>query len=197
MRRSLISLYVLLTTRLPIPKGLLARAIAVIFTYTAALAIVPQLALNIAVAMGLAATLWVRLPQAWFEGENRDASTGATILAVSLSLIAICLFLPANMVQISISLGFFVMAALYGLIWAVDPDMLDKMGWDVNSWGVEGRANAVRWQVVRSAALGVANAYTASNLIPHEWIVAHAILPLAAYYLYHWTVLSTHPHDDP
>ncbi|SFR40881.1 hypothetical protein [Litoreibacter janthinus] len=196
MRRSLISLYVLLTTRLPIPKGLLARATAVIFAYMVAKVIVPQLALNIAVAMGLAATLWVRLPQAWFEGENRDASTGATLVAISLSLIAICLFLPANMLQISISLGFFTMAALYGLIWVLDSDLLDKMGWDAKNWGVEGRANAVRWQVVRCVGLGVANAYTSLHYPPHEWVVAHAALPLIAYLLYHWTVIATHPYED-
>ena len=146
--------------------------------------------------MGLAGTLWVRLPQAWFQGETRDASTGAHILAISLTLIALCLALPAPMLQIAVSLGLFGMAALYGGVWLLDPDLLDAMGWDVASWGVEGRANAVRWQVVRCAGLGVANAYATQHFAPYEWIVAHAALPLVAYMLYHWKVIATHPYED-
>lgn len=199
MSRPLISLYVLLTTPLPVPHTLLARAAAVVLAFVTAGAVEPWTGvnpLNLAVAAGLTVTAWRNLPRVWFEGEVRDAPTGASMLAIILCMIATALVLPPATLQITVSLGVLAMAAIYAVILWGDPDMLDRLGWKAEIWGIEGRANAARWQILRCVGLGTAYAYAAMRLPDPEWIVAHAALPLVFYALFHWTVIATHPYED-
>lgn len=199
MNRSLISLYVLLTTRLPIPWSLLARATGILLGFMAAVAMGPDFVapLNIAVAMGLASTAWLRLPQVWSRRKQRNSGVEFITVAVLIAaLMAVCLFLPPIILQFAVSVGLMTMGCLYLLVLLTCSDMLDRLGYNLDQWGVEGQANAIRWQVLRCAGLSVANAYTTIYFEQHEWVVAHAALPLIFYLLYHWSVIATHPYEE-
>lgn len=199
MPRALISLYVLLTTPIPVPWTLLARGAAVVLAYVAARMVEPWTglsALGLAVVVGLLTTTWRNLARAWVEAEARGNLAAVTVVTLVLALCAGALCLPAEALKISVSLGLFGMAALYALVLWCDPDMLDQLGWKAEHWGNEGRANAARWQILRCVGLGTVYAYSAYRLPEPDWIVAHAALPLVFYALFHWSVIATHPLDE-
>lgn len=59
-----------------------------------------------------------------------------------------------------------------------------------------GKVNAARWLSLFSLAQCIANEALLRVLSPGEWIIVFALAPILFHYLYCWTVIATHPHED-
>ena len=198
MNGTLISLYVLLTTPIPVPWTLLIKGSAVILAYTLARPfeqVIGINALNIAVLSGMLATLYLNLPRHLL-AEKAASTTLVTVATLVLGLSAVTLFVPAALLPFAIIAGLAGVGAIYGAVLLWDRPLLERMGWTKESWGLEGQANAIRWTILRCIGLATANAYAATYVTQEEWIVTYAVLPVIFYALFHWSIIATHPYED-
>lgn len=198
MPRALISLYVLLTTPVTVPRLLLAKAAAVVLAYALVRPWAPGIgigAVNIAVLAGLLVIVFHKLPFQMKSRGNMSGSAG-TVVVLVVGLCAVVLYTPAVLLPYAISAGSALMAVIYGAALRWDRPMLDQLGWPRDDWGVGGQTNAVRWSILRCVGLSVTNAYAATFGTQAEWVVSYAALPVVFYYLFQWTVIATHPYDD-
>lgn len=198
MNHALISLYVLLTTPLPVPWTLLIKGAVVVLTYTFARQLAPFIgidAVNLAVLAGLLATANRNLPRQLVMQEI-SPTVISTLLTLILGLSAVTLYVPSTLLPYAISAGLATMGALYAAVLLWDRPLLDRMGWSEDIWGAEGQANAIRWTILRCLGLATANAYAATYGTQAEWVVTYAALPIVFYALFHWTIIATHSYED-
>ena len=198
MSRALISIYVLLTTPIPVPWTLLIKGSVVILAYTLTLPFEQASGINalyLAVLSGLLATLYRSLPRLLLAEEQASPTLG-TIATLVLGLSAVTLFLPVSLLPFAISAGLAGIGALYGAVLLWDRPLLDRLGWEKESWGLEGQTNAIRWTILRCIGMATANAYAATYGTQEEWVVTYAVLPIIFYALFHWSIIATHPYED-
>ncbi|TDT76804.1 hypothetical protein BDE40_0076 [Litoreibacter halocynthiae] len=202
MNRVLISLHVLLTTPIPVPWSLLIRGAVIVLAYTLARPIAPLIgidAVNFAALAGLITTVFRNLESTLMKQEidpSVDAMFVGSFVAITIGASAVLLYVPAALLPYVMSAGVATMGAIYSAVLLWDRPLLDRMGWTVEHWGVEGQANYVRWMILRCFGLAAATAYAAAYGTRPEWIVAHAALPIAFYALFYWTIIATHPYED-
>ncbi len=85
-----------------------------------------------------------------------------------------------------------VLALLYSF---AGEDALRRSGLGFQNWQT-GKVNAARWQALFCLAQCIANEILMDVLSPHAWVVFFALAPVCFQYLYHLTVIATHPYED-
>ena len=190
----LIGLYVLLTSRVPLPTNTMLFGIVTLAAYTVlapnyvafteAGLILPLLC----AVFGYVVVVALNIPATAerFERENgRVIGPRAFLLPFILCTCAV--FAPSlSWAQhaISLLLGATAIAFVVYSVISADDDT-----WD------EGKRNATNWHVTRLVALIVGNELVARTGTPTDWVIAMCLGPIALHYLMYWTIIVTHPYQ--
>ena len=199
MNSYLIGLYVLLTSRVPLPVNTMLFGIATLSAYTLlaphydaftqAGLILPVLC----AVFGYVMVVGLNIPATAerFEREN-ERVIGPRAFAAPFVLCAIAIFAPSlEWAQHAISILLGITALLFSLF-----SLMGGIGLkDGNLWD-EARKNAANWHVARLVAMVLGNEMVAMYGTPTEWIIAMCIGPIVLHYLMSWTIIITHPYED-
>lgn len=198
----MIHIYVLLTTRVPIPRMLFLFSVVTLslFTLTAHhYETLAQIGLVLPVMCALfahVAVVTVKLPDT-LETFDRIGlrNPGGKLVLIWIAVYAGIMALPTlAAAQIALSLGIAVYLVLFVVVVYFWGDG-DKVGWFARDWN-DGQRNAANWQVARLTALIVLNEAAARHGTPLDWIIAITLGPIALHYLMYWTILATHPYEN-
>ncbi len=201
--RPLISLYVLLTTPVPLPRALFVRAVAILSAYGAFAPYGDLLAdfylspVKLSVVIGLLAGILWNAAAAFRNLENHsDGKNPRAIHLVAGVLIVACLLAPSDL-----WLGYLVAAGYAGFGGLVlslgkgDPQFFARVnGLTLERPKVVG--NTIIWLFWRYIWCAVALLALARHTVGLEWIIGYATIPIAFYYLYWWTIVATAPLED-
>lgn len=198
----LIDIYVLLTTRVPIPRMLFLFSVITLSLFTltahhqAALKEVGLVLPVMCALFGHVAVIAVQMPASLQTFERIGIpNAGGKLILICLAAYAGAMSLPSLAVaQAALSLGIAVYLALFVLVTYMFDDG-DKVGWFARDWE-DGQRNAANWQVIRLFALILLNELAARHGTPFDWIIAITLGPIALHYLMYWTIFATHPYDD-
>lgn len=202
MQSFLIGLYVLLTSRVPLPANTMLFGLGTLSAYTllaSKYAAFTQSGLILPVLCAMFGYLLVVTLNASNTVERlRNAEVrriGPLAFAIPFALCAAGIFAPSlEFAQhvISILLGLtalvFVSVTLVGAS-SAKSHMFGE-GWN------EGKRNAANWHVARLVALMVGNEAVARTGTPTDWVIAMSIGPILLHYLMYWTIIVTHPYED-
>lgn len=195
------SIYVLLTSRVPIPRMLFLFSVVTLSLFTLTshhYSTLDQVGLVLPVMCALfghVAVIAVKLPDS-LQMFDRIGITNAgdKIILISLATYAGVMSLPSlDAAQTALSLGIAIYLGLFVLV----VYMLrggDKIGWFARDWDV-GQRNAANWHIARLVALILLNETAARYGSAFDWVLAITLGPIALHYLMHWTIVVTHPHD--
>ncbi len=195
----MIGLYVLLTSRVPLPVNTMLFGIATLSAYTLlaphyvafseAGLILPVLC----AVFGYVVVVGLNIPATAerFERENGRV-IGPRHFAAPFVLCTIAVFAPSlEWAQHTISLLLGATALIFALFSCFGETLrLDETNWD------EAKRNAVNWHVARLVALVLGNELVARTGDPSDWIVAMCLGPIALHYLMYWTIIITDPHQS-
>jgi hypothetical protein len=202
MNSFLNGLYVLLTSRVPLPKNTMFFGVGTLSAYTL---LAPRYAaftelgliLPVLCAMfGYLVVVALNAPRTVERLRNADIKRiGPHAFAIPFALCVAGVFAPSlEWAQhfISILLGgtalVFVSVTVAGAFKA-DSNMFGD-GWN------EGKRNAANWHVARLVALMVGNEAVARTGTPADWVIAMSIGPILLHYLMYWTIIVTHPYEE-
>lgn len=200
MNSFLTDLYLLLTSRVPIPQNTLIFGLTTLIAYTlfaphyadfAELGLVLPVLCAIfgyvtVVSLNAAATVQ-RLAD---QGAKR---VGPKTFLVPFSVCALAIFAPSlawAQHAITVALG---LTAIVSLVLTYG-NFLPEEG---SPHLAEARRNAAHWHIARLVALMLGNEIVARNGTPTDWVVAMCLGPIALHYLMYWTIIATHPYDRP
>ena len=194
-----VDIYVLLTSRVPIPRMLFLFSVITLslFTLTAhhhATLAELDLVLPVMCALfGHVAVVAVQMPASLQTFERIGIrKAGGKLILVCLAAYAGVMALPSLAVaQTALSLGIGVYLCMFVLVFYLAGDG-DKIGWFARDWN-EGQRNAANWQVIRLVALILLNEIAARHGTAFDWIIAITLGPIALHYLMYWTIVATHP----
>lgn len=204
MRHSFLSLYVLLTTPIPVPWAQLTKSVTLILAFAAILPFaVPLATVSLSpLKLALLATIVVsghRNLAPTLRQFNRDELTPTvigTLVLMVLTVSSVIVLAPSDgWLQHAISLGWVLYGGLFALILWLDRPLLGKFNWLAQHWPV-GQENAARWMILRYFGMATANEFAIAHFSTTEWLVCVAALPIVFYALYYWSVLATHPYED-
>jgi len=192
----LIGLYVLLTSRVPLPVNTMLFGIATLAAYTLlaphyvafteAGLILPVLC----AVFGYVFVVGLNVPATAerFERENGRV-IGPRVFAAPFVLCTVAVFSPSlEWAQHAISLFLGATA----LVFALFSSFGGALQPEENTWD-EAKCNAVNWHVARLVALVLGNEMVALTGDPSDWIVAMCLGPIALHYLMCWTIIVTDP----
>lgn len=193
-------IYVLLTTRVPIPRMLFLFSVITLslFTLTAHhLATLQDLDLVLPVMcaiFGHVAVIAVKMPDSLQTFDRIGIrNAGGKLILICLAAYAGAMALPSlAAAQTALSLGIAIYLAMFVVVFYVFGDG-DKVGWFARDWD-EGQRNAANWQVIRLVALILLNEMAAHHGTAFDWIIAITLGPIALHYLMYWTIVATHPY---
>jgi len=197
----MIDIYVLLTSRVPLPRMLFLFSVVTLslFTLTAhhhqTLAQVGLVLPVMCALFGHVAVVAVKLPDSLQTFDRIGIrNPGGKLLLICLAAYAGIMALPTLAVaQFALSLAITIYIAMFVLVFYLLGDG-DKVGWFACDWD-DGQHNAANWHIVRLVALILLNEITSRYGTPFDWIVAITLGPIALHYLMFWTILATHPYD--
>ena len=196
-----LDIYVLLTSRVPIPRMLFLFSVITLslFTITAhhqeTLAQFGLVLPVMCALFGHVAVIAVKLPESLHTYERIGiANAGGKLVLICLAAYAGVMALPSlAAAQAALSLGIGIYLAMFAVVFYMFGDG-DKIGWFARDWD-DGKQNAANWNITRLVALILLNEITARYGTPFDWIIAITLGPIALHYLMYWTILATHPHD--
>lgn len=197
----LIDIYVLLTSRVPIPRMLFLFSVVTLSLFTltahhsAALSRVGLVLPVMCALFGHVAVVAVKLPDT-LETFDRIGIPNASgkLLLIWLAAYAGIMALPSLAVaQLALTLAI----AIYLALFVVTVYLFDDggtVGWFARDWD-EGQRNAANWNVIRLLGLILFNEAAARHGSAFDWIVAITLGAIALHYLMYWTILATHPYE--
>ena len=197
----IIDLYVLLTSRVPIPRMLFLFSVITLSLFTltahhhASLTEIGLVLPVMCALFGHVAVIAVRMPDSLQTYDRIGIpNAGGKLILIWLAAYAGIMALPSLAVaQAAFSLAIAVYLSLFVVTVFMFGDG-DKVGWFARDWD-EGQRNAANWHIVRLVALILLNELAAQYGTAFDWIVAITLGPIALHYLMHWTIVATHPHD--
>lgn len=201
MPQWLIDIYVLLTSRVPIPRMLFLFSVITLSLFTltahhhATLAQVGLVLPVMCALFGHVAVIAVKMPDTLNTYERIGVpNAGGKLVLISLAAYAGLMALPSlAATQAAFSLGIAVYIVMFVVVFYFFGEG-DKVGWFARDWD-DGQKNAANWHIARLVALILLNELTARHGTPFDWIVAITLGPIALHYLMYWTILATHPYD--
>lgn len=196
-----IDIYVLLTSRVPIPRMLFLFSVITLSLFTltshhhAALKEVGLVLPVMCALFGHVAVVAVKMPASLQSYERIGIrNAGGKLILIWLAAYAGAMALPSLAVaQAALSLGIAVYLCMFVVVVFLFGDG-DKVGWFARDWD-EGQRNAANWQVARLFALILLNELASRHGTAFDWIIAITLGPIALHYLMYWTILATHPYD--
>lgn len=197
-----IDIYVLVTTRVPIPRMLFLFSVITLslFTLTAHHHVALKefgLVLPVMCALfGHVAVITVKMTDTLTTYERIGIpNAGSKLILIWLAAYAGVMALPSiAAAQTALSLGIAIYVSLFVVVFYMFDDG-DKIGWFARDWD-EGQRNAANWHVVRLVALILLNELAALHGTAFDWILAITLGPIALHYLMYWTIVATHPHKE-
>lgn len=201
MPQWLIDIYVLLTSRVPIPRMLFLFSVVTLslFTLTAhhhETLIQVGVVLPVMCALfGHLAVVSVKMPETLDTFDRIGVpNSGGKLILIYLAAYAAMMAVPSLAVaQSALSILIAVYLGMFMAVFYLMGDG-DKLSWFARQWD-DGQRNAANWHVVRLVALILLNEITTKHGTPFDWIVAITLGPIALHYLMYWTILATHPYD--
>ncbi len=197
----LIDIYILLTSRVPVPRMLVLFATVTLACYTV-LASRTLLFLEMGVLVsvlsmmaGHLAVTFVKLPETidrltsagWANPERR-------LFAIYMAGYATVIWLPSvELAQTALTIAIAIYLTVFVGLTLLCNGAKD-LPWFAQTWDT-GRRNAANWHIARMTALILLNEMVSKFGNPTDWVVAITLGPLALHYLMHWTILATHPHE--
>lgn len=195
-------IYVLLTTRVPIPRMLFLFSVITLSLFTltahhhAALNEIGLVLPVMCALLGHVAVVAVKMPDTLSTYERIGLpNAGSKLVLIWLAAYAGMMALPSlAAAQTALSLGLGIYLCLFVVVFYMLGNG-DKIGWFARDWD-EGQRNAANWQVVRLVALILLNELAARHGTAFDWIVAITLGPIALHYLMYWTIVATHPYKE-
>lgn len=196
-----IDIYILLTTRVPIPRMLFLFSVITLSLFTltvhhhAALREIGLVLPVMCALFGHVAVVAVKMPDSLKTYERIGLpNAGGKLILIWLAAYAGVMALPSlDVAQAALSLGVAVYLCLFVITFYFFGDG-DKVGWFARDWD-DGQTNAANWHVARLIALILLNEMAARYGTAFDWIIAITLGPIALHYLMYWTILATHPYD--
>lgn len=196
-----IDIYVLLTTRVPIPRLLFLFSVITLSLFTltahhhAALKEVGLVLPVMCALFGHVAVITVKMHDTLSTYERIGiTNAGSKLILIWLAAYAGVMALPSlAAAQAAFTLALAVYLCLFVVVFYLLDDG-DKVGWFARDW-TDGKRNAANWQVARIVALILLNEQAARYGTAFDWIVAITLGPIALHYLMYWTIFATHPQD--
>jgi hypothetical protein len=197
----LIDIYVLLTSRVPIPRMLFLFSVVTLSLFTltahhsAALSQVGLVLPVMCALFGHVTVVAVKLPDT-LETFDRIGIPNASgkLLLIWLAAYAGIMALPSLAVaQLALTLAITIYLALFVVTVYLFDDG-GKVSWFARDWD-EGQRNAANWNVIRLLGLILLNEAAARHGTAFDWIVAITLGAIALHYLMYWTILATHPYE--
>ena len=194
-----IDMYVLLTSRVPIPRMLFLFSVITLslFTLTAHHhATLKEVGLVLPVMCALfghVAVIAVKMPDSLHTFERLGLrNAGGKLVLICLAAYAGAMALPSlAAAQVALSIGIAIYLFVFVVVFYLFEDG-EKIGWFARDWD-EGQRNAANWQVIRLVALILLNEMAARHGTAFDWIIAITLGPIALHYLMYWTIVATHP----
>ncbi|SHH92118.1 hypothetical protein [Marivita hallyeonensis] len=202
MPNFLIGLYVLLTTRVPIPTNTMLFGMSTLAAYTllapyyAAFTEIGLILPVLCALFGYVFVVGLNVPATVERLERENGKvTGPRAFAVPFILCSVAIFAPSlEWAQHAISLLLAGVAMVFAIFTIGGPSNskseLFGEGWD------EGKRNAANWHVARLVALIVGNELVSRTGTPTDWVIAMCLGPIALHYLMYWTIIVTHPYEN-
>ena len=198
----LIDIYVLLTSRVPLPRMLFLFSVITLslFTLTAhhyeTLAEFGLVLPVMCALVGHVAVIAVKLPESLNTYERIGIqNAGGKLILIWVAAYAGLMALPTLAVaQVALTLGIMIYLCLFVIVFYFFGDG-DKVGWFARDW-TDGKRNAANWHITRLVALILLNELSSRYGTPFDWIVAITLGPIALHYLMYWTILATHPYEE-
>ena len=195
----IIYIFVLVTSQVPTPRGLMIFGSATLVSYTFALSAALQFEgilgsihpAAFALLGGYLAVWWDNIPRA-LVNIDRPRDRISTILALTLAISAACLFAPSlAWLQHGLTLMVCLYAGLFA--WLVGDRIVGpRLIWFARDWS-EGRENAAYWHVARLIVIAFANEALILLGSPTLWVFGIALGPIGLHYLMYWVIRATHP----
>ncbi len=202
MKNCFNSLYMLLTTPVPVPWGAIWRGFAVLMGFLAAepfdipLMLAGLSAAKVALLCGFLSLFWRNMGlSAKSDGTKRSIFSYVIALLPPLVLCAFIIFVPTLkglqqvMTYYYLGFGLMVLTVSFFGVGAITTLLSNFSHWK------SGQVNAARVLCLSCFAQAVLNELVAGYGTTQEWILAVAVLPVVSYYLYVWTVIATHPYN--
>lgn len=196
----LISLYVLVTSRVPFPRGSVLFAIVAMTAYLLFLpwrAALDQAGLphpaTLALMSAFLVNLWNRIPSVTLDPDD-IAWTIGTLLVLTVGLCAFFLFAP-SLIWIQHAYSVIAFVTICGFLYSYNhADGPNAFLWVGRNWK-RGQRNAANWFVANRAAAILINESLIRYGTPTDWLVGITLGNVALHYLMYWTILATHPYD--
>ncbi|WP_300584669.1 hypothetical protein [Marivita sp.] len=197
----IVDIYILLTTRVPIPRMLFLFSVITLSLFTltahhqAALKEIGLVLPVMCALFGHVAVVAVKMPDSLNTYDRIGIrNAGGKLILIWLAAYAVAIALPSMAAaQAAFTLSIAVYLCLFIVVFYFYEDG-DKVGWFARDW-TDGQRNAANWQVVRLVALILLNELAARHGTALDWIIAITLGPIALHYLMYWTILATHPYD--
>lgn len=197
----LIGLYVLVTSRVPLPVNTMLFGMCTLAAYTllaphyAAFTEAGLILPILCAVFGYVVVVGLNVPATAerFEREHGKVIS-ARAFAAPFILCSVAMFAPSlEWAQHAISVLLGGTAVIFALSTVCDQTGARSVIFGTDS--CEARRNASNWHVARLVALILGNELVASSGSPTDWVVAMCLGPIALHYLMHWTIIVTHPHQ--
>lgn len=191
----LIGLYLLLTSRVPLPVNTMLFGIVTLATYTllaphyVAFADYGLILPILCAVFGYLVVVSLNIPATAERVARENGKVlGPRAFLVPFVLCSCAIFAPSlawAQHAISLLLGAAAMVFAAGAFSSASSD---------HSWD-EGKRNAANWHIARLVALIVGNELVARTGTPTDWVIAMCLGPIALHYLMYWTIIITHPYS--
>ena len=195
-------IYVLLTSRVPLPLNTMLFSVTTLSAYTVlapfsvafteAGLILPVLCAVFGYVMVVGLNVPATVER--FERENGQV-IGARAFTVPFILCSLAMFAPTlawaqHAISLLMGATAFALAGVTMLLSRETKSQLFGAPWD------EAKHNTVNWHIARLVALILGNELAASSGSPTNWIIAMCLGPIALHYLMCWTIIATHPYES-
>lgn len=196
MNSILTTLYLLLTSRVPLPRNTMIFGLMTLIAYTLFLPHYADFAeagliLPILCAIfGYVTVVALNVPSTMRRLlEMNDRRVGPKTFLAPFAVCACAIFAPSlewAQHTISVLLGLTALMSLaltYGNLLPEEETPLLQ----------EARKNAANWHTARLVALLLGNETVARTGTPTDWVIAMCLGPIALHYLMYWTIIATDP----
>ncbi|MFP7674385.1 hypothetical protein ACG74X_13640 [Marivita sp. S0852] len=198
----ILGLYVLVTSRVPLPVNTMLFGVATLAAYTllaphaSAFEEVGLILPVLCAVFGYVIVVGLNIPMTAerFERENGRV-IGPRAFAAPFVLCSVAVFAPSlEWAQHAISLLLGATALGFTILTLAGSAKSTTNAFG-NAW-VEAKRNAANWHIARLTALILGNELAASSGSPTNWVIAMCLGPIVLHYLMYWTIIITHPYES-
>ena len=198
----LIGLYVLLTSRVPVPTNTMLFGIATLAAYTllapnyAAFTEAGLILPVLCAVFGYVVVVGLNVPHTVERLARENGKvTGPRAFAVPFVLCSVAIFAP-SLAWAQHAISFLLAgAALVFAAFTIGGPSTSKTALFGEGWD-DAKKNAANWHIARLVALIVGNELVARTGTPTDWVIAMCLGPIALHYLMYWTIIVTHPYEN-